>query len=731
MVPGLWMLIQAGCTGDMTLQEFLGDTGTPSATAASPLTGSAAGGTEVTIQGTNFAHSTGVLFGDTAAAEVRFVNAGVLVAITPAHTAGTVPITLVGSDAVQVPTDFSFIYQVAPAEQVAPFALSKVQPAKGPTSGGTKVTISGSNLESGMVVLFGGFLGTSVECNDSQTLSAVAPAQGAGTVDIAVRRGDGRTEILSQAFTYQGAEVSSVAPASGPVTGGTSVTLTGSGFEAGSAVLFGGVAGTSVKVLNSSTITVATPVHAAGSVDVTLVCPDGMKVNAAAKFEFQSVETTSADPYPGGPRLVSAISTSNTTVQVTFNEPVGQGADITTNYQIMSTTVNPQAGVLLVTGVVVSSDGLTVVLTTRSQSELDYELTVSNIKDLYGNPLASPTLMLDPTKTTFTGKPAAGGGLDTDGDGLSDADEQRGWVVMVMLANGQSVTREVTSDPTVADTDGDGLNDALEKSICADPRLRDTDADMLTDAQEWFEWRSDPTKQDSDQDGFSDSLEVLTFHTSPVIADTDGDQISDADEILRRNRNPLIADLPMPQILVDEFRLSLKVTSSYVDEKGQTHESTRSSQSSFTQSRSDTLGRSDTSSTQAENTYGEKVGGEFGYSTKDGYMGKITAESSFGQKRAHGFSSTTSTEQANVSQQEYQQSMQDALQTSERRAVTRTINEASIQASVNLSNQSDIAFTIQNIEISMQQQDRRSGQGFRPIATLRASSQLESLPAFQ
>jgi len=74
-----------------------------------------------------------------------------------------------------------------------------------------------------------------------------------------------------------------------------------------------------------------------------------------------------------------------------------------------------------------------------------------------------------------------------------------------------------------------------------------------------------------------------------------------------------------------------------------------------------------------------------------------------------------------VSQQEHEKSVSQALVESEGRSVTRTVEQAIIQANVNIGNQSDMAFTITNLEISVQQQDRQHGGQFRPIATLRPS----------
>ena len=68
--------------------------------------------------------------------------------------------------------------------------------------------------------------------------------------------------------------VTSVAPATGPAAGGTSVTVSGTNFQAGATVTFGGVAATGVTRVNSTTITCTTPAHAAGIVNVVVTNPD-------------------------------------------------------------------------------------------------------------------------------------------------------------------------------------------------------------------------------------------------------------------------------------------------------------------------------------------------------------------------------------------------------------------------------------------------------------------------
>lgn len=68
----------------------------------------------------------------------------------------------------------------------------------------------------------------------------------------------------------EGPTLLGVEPAEGAAAGGDEVTITGDDLIGTTGVTFGGVAATSVEVVDDNTLTAVTPAHAAGAVDVVV-----------------------------------------------------------------------------------------------------------------------------------------------------------------------------------------------------------------------------------------------------------------------------------------------------------------------------------------------------------------------------------------------------------------------------------------------------------------------------
>jgi hypothetical protein len=94
--------------------------------------------------------------------------------------------------------------------------VTSVSPNCGPASGGTNVTITGSNFKAGATVTFGGAAASNVTFINSSQITCTTPAHFPAAVDVTVRNPDGQSGTLLRGFTYE----SDVASLSLPNTGG-------------------------------------------------------------------------------------------------------------------------------------------------------------------------------------------------------------------------------------------------------------------------------------------------------------------------------------------------------------------------------------------------------------------------------------------------------------------------------------------------------------------------------
>ena len=166
---------------------------TPTVSNISPNTGTTAGGTAVTITGTNFAAGATVKFGTTAATNVVVVSATQITATTPAGSAGAVTVTVtVSGQSGSLANGFTYVAQPT---------VSSVSPSSGSTAGGTAVTITGTNFVAGATVTFGSTAATNVVVVSATQITATTPAGSAGAVTVTVTV-SGQSGSLSSGYTY-------------------------------------------------------------------------------------------------------------------------------------------------------------------------------------------------------------------------------------------------------------------------------------------------------------------------------------------------------------------------------------------------------------------------------------------------------------------------------------------------------------------------------------------------
>ena len=137
--------------------------------------------------------------------------------------------------------------------------------------------------------------------------------------------------------------VTGISPVSGPWVGGTSVTITGSGFSGATAVEFGTAAASSFSVNSAGTqITAVSPAAAAGAVDVTVVTAGGTSLTSSAdEFSYlptNSVTTLVSSQNPatqGQPVTFTATVSGDATGTVTFDN---EGGPISRRLPLAETT---------------------------------------------------------------------------------------------------------------------------------------------------------------------------------------------------------------------------------------------------------------------------------------------------------------------------------------------------------------------------------------------------------
>lgn len=154
--------------------------------------------------------------------------------------------------------------------------VTSISPMSGSTAGGTRVTISGSNLSGVSAVKFGSASASSFKALSATSVEAASPA-GSGVVDVTVTTGGGTSPAGEKdRFTYVAPPtVTALNPSLGYTIGGTPVTITGTNLSAVGAVRFGANAAKSFRVVSSSQIEAVSPAGPAGTVDVTVTAPGG------------------------------------------------------------------------------------------------------------------------------------------------------------------------------------------------------------------------------------------------------------------------------------------------------------------------------------------------------------------------------------------------------------------------------------------------------------------------
>ena len=311
----------------------------PTVTLVAPASGTSAGGTAITITGTGFRAGAAVSIGGLLnATSVVVASATSITAVTPAGLVGANAVTVTNTDTQSATLVGGFTYTAAAAPTV-----TSIAPASGSVAGGTATTITGTGFVSGASVMFGGIAATSVTVVNSTTITATTPAQTAsGAVAILVTNPDTQSGGLSAAFSYNplaAPTVTSVSPTTGPAAGGTTITITGTGFVNGASVTVGGVAASSVVVASATSITAVTPQRVAGAGAIIVTNSDSQSATLLAAF----TATANASPTVSTVTANTGTTSGGTSISITgtgflANATVSLGGSLATQVTVVSAT---------------------------------------------------------------------------------------------------------------------------------------------------------------------------------------------------------------------------------------------------------------------------------------------------------------------------------------------------------------------------------------------------------
>ena len=320
-----------------------GQTQTPTAptvTSILPASGPASGGTNVTITGTGFTDATDVIFGDYDAINLIITSDTSINITSPANKAGTVDvkvITLEGTSASSPGSKFTYI--------AIPPKVTDISPASGSVSGGTTVTITGTNLNDAITVTFDGTPATTFSADNDTTIIATTPAHTtAGAVNVVITTLNG---AATGTYTYIALPtVTSISPASGPEIGGTVVTITGTNLNGATTVTFDGTPATTFSAINETSITATTPAHAAGAINVVVTTPNGA---ATGTYTYVILPTVTGISPASGPAIGGTVVTISGTnlngaTTVTFDGTPATAFSADSDTTITATTPAHAAG---------------------------------------------------------------------------------------------------------------------------------------------------------------------------------------------------------------------------------------------------------------------------------------------------------------------------------------------------------------------------------------------------
>ena len=151
-------------------------------------------------------------------------------------------------------------------------------------------------------------------------------------------------------FSVDWLTITKIEPSSATVDGGTTITITGTGFQSGATVEIGGKNATDVEVVSATEITAKIPAGSEGTADIVITNPDGKVATLEEGFTYTSSATTTAVTLS-----ITSIEVSpgaKATVQISITDATGLASgDILVKYNADMVTVGGIESTDLISGI--------------------------------------------------------------------------------------------------------------------------------------------------------------------------------------------------------------------------------------------------------------------------------------------------------------------------------------------------------------------------------------------
>jgi hypothetical protein len=259
----------------------------PAVGSVSPIFGSVLGGTALTIDGTSFVAGATVKIKDLSCTSVVVVSSTRITCISPAGPGGSQTVTVTNGDSQSGILASGFSY-------VVPFAgLGNIDAVTGVSVqlNWTAIPEAASyQIYSAPTVGAPQFIKAVASPASSTTVTGLIPNTlyyfRVRAFDAAGFNDGNNGDVMVTTLAFAPPVVAGVSPQSGLLSGGEGLTISGTGFSPGAAVLIGTSPCGSITVVSSTAITCTTPAKTAGTYGITITNVDGQFGTLADAYNY-------------------------------------------------------------------------------------------------------------------------------------------------------------------------------------------------------------------------------------------------------------------------------------------------------------------------------------------------------------------------------------------------------------------------------------------------------------